>query len=477
MAGMVKRRAHFWRSFVAVFVVLFLSGCQGNRAPVNLPKSNPTADVDGLVKLPEKNVWTYVRDRGDVFGAIPHGGTVEGGTFYQGGPGILELDMQTGKKILDVKWPPEHKVYCGEAPIVWQNRLYDTITEFDTQTASANQTVEWLACLDAATGSILWKSDVIGADVALGGNPLLLAGKLYCPAYLPDIIDSTEPEPDFPSAVDIFDAKTGQLTGRIPLPHGSYPEATQLVSDGASVYGSAFYDVSWGHCRSSIFRYDPSTAKTVWSVNYPVLPNDLINATYALAVDNGTLIVVSRVEESSYYADGTTTDLKPEYHMAAAFDTADGHELWSKSGLISSDTHLKSDQKPEIATRDGLAFLSIQDDGSLVALDERTGEEKWSLTVEKSRIESGPSIDGTPFYWYYNLIPMATANLLYVREGDSALLAVDPDTGTELWRKTLLTDYEMFEARDTISDAIPVSGGILVITCSWGGVRTLKLWQ
>ena len=57
---------------------------------------------------------------------------------------------------------------------------------------------------------------------------------------------------------------------------------------------------------------------------------------------------------------------------------------------------------------------------------ERTGEEKWSLTVEKSRIASGPGIDGTWFYWYDNLIPMATANLLYVREGDSALPAVNP---------------------------------------------------
>ncbi|HEY9093400.1 MAG TPA: hypothetical protein VIN62_00960 [Candidatus Cryosericum sp.] len=95
---------------------------------------------------------------------------------------------------------------------------------------------------------------------------------------------------------------------------------------------------------------------------------------------------------------------------------------------------------------------------------ERTGEEKWSLTVEKSRIASGPGIDGTWFYWYDNLIPMATANLLYVREGDSALPAVDPDTGTELWRKTLLTMEEIANEVKDLCDVIPVNDGILVVT-------------
>ncbi|MEN6388623.1 MAG: PQQ-binding-like beta-propeller repeat protein, partial [Candidatus Cryosericum sp.] len=136
------------------------------------------------------------------------------------------------------------------------------------------------------------------------------------------------------------------------------------------------------------------------------------------------------------------------------------------------------DQKPEIATRDGLAFLSIQDNGSLVALDERTGEEKWSLTVEKSRIESGPSIDGTPFYWYDNLIPMATATVLYVREGDSALLAVDPDTGTELWRKTLLTREELANEVKNLCDVIPVNDGILVVTDDAMDMYPIvELWQ
>lgn len=463
--------------FVCLLVVL-LSGCGASPAAVNLPRTNRYAEVKGVLQLPTTTAWRYVWEQSYVNPIIACRGTVQDNILYQGGQGLLELDIRTGKKVLDVSWTAEHRFYLTTAPIVWQNRLYGILSEQKpTEMPDVGLLYERLACLDAATGSILWKSDEIGTGEQPCGQPILLGGKLYCAACFPIPPSGKVLEADIHAAVGIWDMATGQLTGKIPLPQNSLPFHTHLVSDGTSVYGNAYYSVSRGHYHSSIFRYDPSTDKKVWSVNYPVMPNDLINTTCVLAVDNGTLIVVSRMEESSYYADGTTTDLKPEYHVAAAFDTADGHELWSKSGLISSDTHLKSDQKPEIATRDGLAFLSIQDDGSLVALDERTGEEKWSLTVEKSRIESGPSIDGTPFYWYYNLIPMATANLLYVREGDSALLAVDPDTGTELWRKTLLTEDEMFNARDTVSDAIPVSGGILVITCSWGGVRTLKLWQ
>ena len=464
--------------FVCLLVVL-LSGCGAPPAAVNLPVTNRYAEVKGVFQLPVTTAWRYVWKESYGNQIIPCRGTVQDNILYQGGQGLLELDIRTGMKVLDVSWTAEHHFYLTTAPIVWQNRLYGILSEQKpTEIPDVGLLYERLACLDATTGRILWQSEEVGTWEEPCGCPLLLDGKIYMAACFPIPPPGKFPEFDVHAAVGIWDMATGKLTGRIPLPHGSYPGLTQLVSDGTSLYGNAHYNVSRGHYRSSIFRYDPSTDKTVWSVNYPVLPNDLINATYALAVDNGTLIVVSRVEESSYYADGTTTDLKPEYHMAAAFDTADGHELWSKSGLISSDTHLKSDQKPEIATRDGLAFLSIQDDGSLVALDERTGEEKWSFTVEKSRIESGPSIDGTPFYWYYNLIPMATANLLYVREGDSALLAVDPDTGTELWRKTLLTREELANEVKNLCDVIPVNDGILVVTDDAMDMYPIvELWQ
>ena len=73
---------------------------------------------------------------------------------------------------------------------------------------------------------------------------------------------------------------------------------------------------------------------------------------------------------------------------------------------------------------------------------------------------------------------MATANLLYVREGDSALLAVDPDTGTELWRKTLLTREEVAKEVKDLCDVIPVNDCILVVTDDAMDMYPIvELWQ
>ncbi len=468
------RRATAGCLLAAFCAVVLLTGCGGNPAAVNLPENSRYATVTGVWKQPETTAWRYVWRQSYRNQIIPCLGTVKGNILYQGGQGLLELDVRTGKKLLDISWTGQNPIYLTSAPIVWQDRLYGILSEQKpTEMAGVGLLYERLACLDAATGRILWKSEEIGTGEKQSGNPLLLNRRLYCAACFPILPSSADYSFDVHPAVGIWDATTGRLMGRIPLPSGTIPWLTDLVSDGASLYGNAYYEYAWGHFRSMIFRYDPATARTVWSINYPTTSNDFINMSVALTVDGGTLMAVFRAEESPYRADGTTIPTAT-HHVAATFDTMDGHILWNKTDEIASSS--SSEQGPEIALRSGIAFLTVHD-GALIAIDERTGTQKWSLTVEKTPTPTA-SIEGPPIYWYDRLIPMAARDVLYVREGDSNLIAVDPETGVKLWQKTLLTKEEIWEENKELCNIIPVDKGIIVVTARSSDLCPIvELWE
>ncbi|MFZ2413648.1 MAG: PQQ-binding-like beta-propeller repeat protein, partial [Candidatus Cryosericum sp.] len=279
---------------------------------------------------------------------------------------------------------------------------------------------------------------------------------------------------DVHAAVGIWDAATGTLTGRIPLPSGTYPGLTNLVSDGASVYGNARYSPSWGHVCSSLFRYDPVTARTSWSISYPTASNDFINMSVALAVDGETLIAVFRAEDSPYKADGTSTIPAPAYHVAAAFDTATGHLLWSKTKEVPLPP-LNTAQSPEVALQPGVAFLTVQD-GTLIAVDERTGTQKWSYNAG---IYAGRGMTAESHIdWYLNLLPMATRDVLYVQEGENDLVALDPATGAKLWQKTLLSREEQETESKQLCCVVPVDKGLIIVTANSSDLRPIiELWK
>ncbi len=462
---------------IAFCTALLLSGCGGNHTA-----STPSEDLAGRHFLDAQGVrrepavaWTHVWDQPYRNQIIPVLGTVVGNKLYQGGQGLLELDLKTGKELLNVSWTKQNPVYLTSAPIPWQGRLYGILSEQKpTEMTGVGLLYERPACLDATTGKILWQGDEIGTGEKPSGQPLLLNGKLYCAACFPILPSDADYDFDVHPAIGIWDAVTGELTGRIQLPQGTYPGETHLVSDGACLYGNAYYRVAWGHYRSMLFRYDPSTAKTAWSITYPTAANGFINMSVALAVDGNMLMAVFRAEDSPYRTDGTSMSSTPARHVAAAFDAANGTMLWSKTGKIPAST--SSEQGPGIALRSGIAFLTVND-GTLTAVDERTGEQKWSLPVEKAPTPTS-SIEGPPIYWYDRLIPMAARDVLYVREGDSNLYAIDPATGTKLWQKTLLTKEEIWDESKELCDIVPVDKGIIVVTANSSDLYPIiELWK
>jgi len=445
---------------IAFCAVVLLTGCGGgDPAASESPYGTGSMywDVQGVQQAPTIAAWTHVWDQSYRNQIIPCRGTAAGGRLYQGGQGLLELDLATGKELLNVNWTKQHPVYLNSSPLLWQGKLYGIVSEQkETEMQGVGLLYYRLACLDAATGKILWQSDEIGTGERPCGLPLLLGGKVYVGACFPVPESGKALETDVHAAVGIWDASTGKLTGRIPLPNAAYADLP-LVSDGTSIYGNDTSYPSWGEFRSSLFRYDPATAKVVWSLAYPTTSGGTSYVDAALAVDGATLVMVCRADDN----------------RATAFDTATGHVLWNKTG--GSSPSIQSDQRPEIAIRSGTAFLSVQD-GTLIAVDARTGAQKWSFNAGSFAFRS--ETPGSHIDWYLNLLPMATRDVLYLREGESVLVALNPTTGAKLWQKTLLTREEQEAESKQLCCIVPVDKGLIIVTANSSDLYPIiELWK
>ncbi len=467
MAQVKKYCAVASRLFVAFCIVVLFAGCGGNPAASKSLYDGGSLylDVQGLRQAPT-TAWTYVWNQHADLRSL---GTITGTTLYEGGRGLLELDLRTGKKILDVTWTQKPIVYLG-APLLWQNKLYG-ITSVDkaTGTPGVGLVYERLSCVDATTGKILWQSDEVGTwEKPCGENLLILNGKIYLAACFPVPPLGKTLETNVHGAVGIWDAKTGKLTGRIPLPSGAYPGFTNLASDGTDIYGNATYEFAWSRLRSSLFRYDPALGKISWSVNYPTSTEDFTNIGTALAVDGTTLVTLFHTTGQPH---GVVNGVMK--YTTAGFDTATGRVLWTKSQVIPDGTH--SMQFPWIASQQGTVFLTIHD-GTLLALDIQTGKEEWSYKVGSFAYPG--ETKGSHINWYLYLFPMATRDVLYVRVGDSYLLALDPTTGTKLWEKALLTMDEQLSQTRLQFSIIPSDKGLVVVTAKTSDMYpVIQFWK
>ena len=456
---------------IAFCAVVLLTGCGVPPAASECPYDTGSMywDVQGVQQAPTTSAWTHVWNQSYRNQIIPVLGTVAEGRLYQGGQGLLELDVTTGKELLNVNWTKQHPVYLNSSPLLWQGKLYGIVSEQkETEMQGVGLLYQRLSCLDATTGKILWQSDEVGTGEKPCGLPLLLGGKVYLAACFPVPESGKALETDVHAAVGIWDASTGKLRGRIPLPNGTYPGFTNLVSDGTSIYGNARYTFAWSRIRSSLFRYDPATAKMVWSISYPTTPGDFTNIYAALAVDGATLVTVFQTADN-YADDGTGGTQR---HTAAAFDMATGHLLWIKTAEA-PPAYVA--QYPCVALQQGVAFLTIHE-GTLMALDERTGIQKWSF--DSGAFSLPGETAGSHIDVHYALIPMATRDVLYLREGESVLVALNPTTGAKLWQKTLLTQEEQGTEEKQLCCIVPVDKGLIIVTANSSDLYPIiELWK
>jgi outer membrane protein assembly factor BamB len=467
-----------WRSatggclLVAFCAVALLTGCgenpaSGEQCPYNT--GSMFWNIQGMQQPPVKTAWTYVWDQSYKNQIIPCLGTATAGKLYQGGQGLLELDLATGQEVIGVNWTKEHPIYLESSPLLWDDKLYGILSEQkETEVAGVGLLYQRLSCLDAITGKILWQSDEIGTWEKPCGHPLLLEGKIYLAACFPVPPPGKAPEANVHAAVGIWDAKTGTLIHRIPLPNGAFPYFTHLVSDGTSLYGNANYEFAWSRWRSSIFCCDPVTGKMRWSTAYPSTSKDFSNIYTALAVGQGGLVSVFQTQDSCAN-DHTGT----QHRIAASLDTATGHLLWAKTKEIPNTIH--TTQMPNVAMQSDIAFFTLRD-GTIMAVDNHTGAQKWLFDAGSFAFDG--EAPGANINWYLNLIPMATRDTVYVQEGVSCLVALNSATGAKLWQKTLLTKEEQESEKRELCDVIPVDKGLVVVTANTSDLRPIvELWK
>ena len=136
---------------------------------------------------------------------------------------------------------------------------------------------------------------------------------------------------------------------------------------------------------------------------------------------------------------------------------------------------MNTEQSPEVAVQSGVAFFTVQD-GTLLAVDERTGAQKWSYNAGIFAFRG--ETPGSHIDWYLNLLPMATRDVLYVQEGDNDLVAIDPATGAKLWQKTLLTRDEQGSESKQLCCVVPVDKGLIIVTANSSDLYPIiELWK
>lgn len=159
--------------------------------------------------------------------------------------------------------------------------------------------------------------------------------------------------------------------------------------------------------------------------------------------------------------------------LAMCLSRQDGHMLWKKEvgeGFIHND---RNNLAAPSAITDGKLAWFYYGSGDLVALD-MDGNQKWARNVQK---------DYGPFHmnWIYGSSPLLFDGKLYIQvlhrdvpvrgpkdgsPGDSYLLAINPETGKDIWR-VVRPNNALEESKESYSTPIPTTyngkGEILLI--------------
>lgn len=281
-------------------------------------------------------------------------------------------------------------VKVGDEGVGTSPAIQDGIVYFGGQDFSVR-------ALDAATGSEIWKATTGGR---VRSSPVIADGILYiCLRDAAQII--------------ALDAKTGEF--RWQSSTNGYGYSSPSVVDGTVFYG----DTPGGPGRGTMYFHaaDAKTGQEKWRMD-----TGRFGSANAPSVADGVVIF----DSDGFIAANVTT----------------GKELWRYSPVKPGGDN--------VAIKDGLVFVT-SGTGDLIALDLRTGVQKWKYagTSGSSALTESPVVAG---------------NTVYFSKG-SDLFAIDAVTGTENWR---------FRASSVITSSSPaVAGGRIYFGCEDGTLYAL----
>ena len=443
------------RKLFAVFLVLilFFTGC-APRAPDNSgctyagnEESNMFWSVNGARTMPAPR-WTYHEKKifalfyyGYKFGNL----NVCNGIIYSGGDRLTAVDLNTGKEL----WETQVKNSLPDEDAITYV-LYPTVYKDKIVAIGARLVVEkGFGCylerrnvlvFDRKTGKLLWKSADIGSkmDYFDWNFPVVLNNRVYVPALNGEyraLRPGSSPMANKKEqrGIYVWDLNSGKLINKILIPFKvgvMSMEGTMIRTDGRYIYLEADLERSIDEMVESsdipdyLIKLDPRSGKVIWKVklNFDFMFN-------SFAVNNRVVAVFSATES-------------PKTHIPhpyiKVFDKKTGKLLWSKGMTETRD----------ICLTDSKLIIQITDD-TVACFNPLTGDEIWKYNC---KMPKNDLCDVTPFL---------TKNVLYL-DNFYDIIALDPDTGKELWRKAPFykLNYKIEVDRDMIF--IPVNNGFVV---------------
>jgi outer membrane protein assembly factor BamB len=210
-----------------------------------------------------------------------------------------------------------------------------------------------------------------------------------------------------PSYVAAFDKKTGEEAWKVDRNLGAPEEAAQSYStpvvvthegqEQIIVLGAdhvTCHDAADGREIWRVGGFNPDGERFFRSIASPVVTNDIVIAPYA----RGNTLTAIR--------------------MGGEGDVTESHVLWRKSGL-SADV-------PTPVARDGKVYVCT-DRGTVGCLDAETGEELWTVAMERNRNN-------------YSASPILVGDRLYLIREDGTAFVIDVNEQKVVSTNTLKED-------------------------------------
>jgi outer membrane protein assembly factor BamB len=285
------------------------------------------------------------------------------------------VDRATGKIVHDVKvfdtLNPEHiadvNSYASPTPAVEACRVYAHYGTYGT------------ACLDTATGAVIWTRRDLNCDhhEGPGSSPILFENLLIFHVDGRDV--------QYVIALDKATGKTVWQTNRsIDYTPHHYNTRKGFCTPTVIESGGRLQLVSPG--AKAMLGYDPRTGQELWKIRYhgwSMVPRPLFG--------HGLVFIVNDYERPELWA------VRPD----GQGDVTDSHVAWTiRRGMP---------RKPSPLLVDDLLYL-VTDDGIAYAVEAKTGTEVW-----KERL------DGK-----YSAAPLRSDGRLYFFNEDSVASVIEP---------------------------------------------------
>ena len=296
-------------------------------------------------------------------------------------------DGPAGHNIL---WKVPVPLAGASSPIVWDDRVFLT---------GGTATKQEVYCFNAATGALLWQRPVtgpvatdslsLGEDTGFAPNTMATDGQRVYAIF---------PTGDLAA----FDFAGRQLWAKnLGKPENTYGHASSLVTYRDRVIIQFDQGDDAAQHRAALLALDGPTGKPVWKT-----PRAVVNSW-------ASPIVI-------YPASGPQiiTAAKP---LVAAYDPADGHELWS-ANLLDGDV------APSPVYVAGMVF-AVSDQAALNAIRINGHGDVTKSALAWSATEGLPDI----------VSPLATPEVVLLANSTGLVTCYDAHNGKQLWQH----DFEL----------------------------------